>query len=102
MNTTKIFFRNVSILFDYLKNSFKDWIRKSRKVPKITIRNFFKISNSPKRSMQLAFVISILFAVYDEWILSIIFFILYIVLKLYKIWVGGEPIKWYREKYLVK
>ena len=98
MNKTKTFFRNTSILFEFLPGYFKRLFMHSLKKK----RSWFKISKSPKNRMYMSFILCLFFIMQGKIFLGIIFFILYIVFWLLKIWEGGEPIKWYKDKYLVE
>ncbi len=97
MNKLRLFYRNVSILFDYLPEHFKNLIIHSLKSKK----DFFKLSRSPKIPMYSCIILSIIFTLLGKVLLAIIFIVLYIVFWMLKVWEGGEPMKRYKEKHLI-
>ncbi len=101
MNKLRLFYRNVSILFDYLPSSIKKGFERRINEIKESRKSFFRIPNSPKMAMQLSLIIAVLFAIDNRWMLSLFFFISYVIFKLWKIWIGGEPMKQYKEKHLI-
>tara|TARA_Y100000296_G_scaffold57658_2_gene66303 strand:- start:543 stop:866 length:324 start_codon:yes stop_codon:yes gene_type:complete len=102
MNKYKQFIRDTGILFEYLPYHIRNKINYEIEKFKRNRRTFFKISRSPKLSMNASLILSIISIVLDAWYFALFFFVLYLIFALYKIWISGEPMVWYKDKYMVK
>ena len=96
MNKLKLFIRNIGIHFEYLPHRFKGEIKGIFVNMEHTK---FKLPKSPKNLMLLSAGFCGAFTLAGRWIPAIVFFILFIVLWQYKIWISGEPMVWYKNKY---
>lgn len=98
MNKFKLLIRNSGILFEFLPVYFKRIIIHSLKEKK----NLFRVSRTPKTNMYASIILAVIFALNNHLFSSIFFLLLSICFWMQKIWISGEPMKWYSEKYLVK
>ena len=96
LNKIRRFQVNISILFEYIIYSFREEIKE---VFRKTTNPKFKFSVRPKYAMQLALIFSIIFLFQQKFFWAIFFLIGYFILWLYKTWISGEPMVYYRNKY---
>lgn len=102
MNKIKLLLRNLGILFEFLPIYYMECFAKFKKDMSKTRKGFFRLPNSPKMAMRLSLIISIIFAINNNWFFTGMFFIIALIFYFYKIWISGDPMKWYNQVHLVK
>ena len=99
MTSIKLFFKNVSILFEALPHYFLEVYSNQYNKFKKNKSKFFRISKSPKTAMNLSFVCFMASIVAELIFLAIFFLLMFLVFWMYKIWLSGYPMKFYNKKY---